>query len=134
MGEVAPFGDRRPDIPNATVGQALFAAIVDELRAEGIGALPPRVIATAAKQGKDALAAGVEPEMVLVGCMFAISQGKARYTAEIISDCVLAKAGKRVSTTEYRSQLDMISRSNQPAVQRFREVTTRISEQKGIEQ
>jgi len=121
MGEVVAFDGGTPDRPNATIGQALFTAIVDELRAAGLPALPPRLIATAAKQGRVAIEAGVEPEVVLVGCIMAIRQGKSRYTTDIIGDVALMRAGLLLTPQEYRHHLQIESRKNNPAVASVRE-------------
>ena len=121
MGEVVAFDGGLPDKPNATVGQALFAAVVDELRAVGIPALPPRLVATAVKQGKESLYAGVAPELVLAGCITALRAGKSRYTADIIGDLCLAKAGEKMSDSQYRQLLEIENNRNNEAQTRVRE-------------
>lgn len=122
MGGVVQFDGGLPDKPNATVGQALFAAVVDELRDEGVPAFPPRLIATAVKQGKESLYAGVDPDLVLAGCITALCQGKSRYTADIIGDLCLARAGKVMSDSQYRQLLQIESNRNNESQTRIREI------------
>ena len=98
---------------NATPGQALFAAVVDELAVAGV-TLPRSVISTAVSHGKTALADGVEPEVVLLGCLAALRQGKGRYAHEIIADMALAKAGRQMTPQEYRHFLVLENRKNNP--------------------
>lgn len=133
MGELVQFDGGLPEKPNATVGQALYAAIVDELAALGT-ALPPRLIATAAKQGKEALQGGVQAEIVLAGCITALCQGKARYTADIIGDLCLASVGAHMTPQEYRHFLSMKSRANNDAVSNVRAVAEGLRERKQLEE
>lgn len=136
LGDVVPIGGGAPEKSNVSAGQALFAAIVDELAAQGVEQIPRRLISTAAKHGSEALKDGVEPEMVLIGCVMAIQKGTPQYASHIIGDCVLTKAGKKMSQTQYNDMLNMVSRSQNPAVQRFRQVTEEIrqrEEQKKLE-
>jgi hypothetical protein len=136
MGDVVPIGGGKPEKPNVSPGQALFAAVTDQLTDMGVGQLPRNVIAIAVKQGRDALDDGVEPEMVLIGCVMAIQKSTPQYTSHVIMDCVLAKAGKKMSPTQYNETLNTVSRSQNPAVQRFRQVTEEIrqrEEQKKLE-
>jgi hypothetical protein len=120
MGEVVPIGGT-PEKPNATVGQALFAAIMDELQEQGIEAIPRSLVATAAKHGTAALNDGVQPEIVLAGCLTALAQGKPQYTTHIIGDICFAKAGALMTPTEYRQLLSLENRKNNAAVASVRE-------------
>ncbi len=113
MGEVVPISDTA--IRKTTPGQALYAAIHDTFAADGV-TLPPRAVATAAKQGRDALEAGVDPNLVLEGCVAALRQGKQRFTSEIISDVVLAVAGLRMTPREYGQKLDAYKNDHDPSV------------------
>lgn len=121
MGELVQFDGGLPNKPNATVGQALFAAIVDELETMEVGIIPRSLIATAAKHGRAALDDGVQPEIVLVGCIVALQQGKPQFTAHIIGDICFAKAGATMTPQEYRHYLSLESRQNNPAVSAVRE-------------
>lgn len=121
MGEVVEFSGGLPDKPNATVGQALFTAIIDELSEQGIGAIPRSLVSTAVRHGKAALEDGVQPEIVLVGCLTALRQGKPHYTAHIIGDLCLAKAGALMTPAEYRHFLSLENRKNNDAVASVRE-------------
>lgn len=121
MGEVVRFDGGLPDKPNATVGQALFTAIVDELDAMGVGILPRALIAIAASHGRRALDDGVQPEIVLAGCLAALRQGKPQFAAHIIGDLCLARAGALMTPAEYRHYLHLESRQNNPAVSAVRE-------------
>lgn len=126
MGGVVPIGGGELAKPNVSVGQALFAAVIDQLTAMGVDQVPRRPVTIAVKQGKEAIEDGVEPEIVLVGCVLAIQKGTPQYTTHVILDCVLAKAGKKISSTQYQDSLNSVSRSQNPAVQRFRQVTEEI--------
>jgi hypothetical protein len=108
-----------------TPGQALFAAIMDQLATLDV-ILPRKLIAKAAFHGAAALEDGVEPEVVLVGCILSIRRGAPQYATEIIGDFACAKAGARISRQEYEEDLDRLSRSQNPAVKRFREVTDKL--------
>ena len=121
MGEVVRFDGGLPDKPNATVGQALFAAIIDELDAMGVGILPRTLVATAAGHGRRALEDGVQPEIVLAGCLAALRQGKPQFASHIIGDLCLAKAGAVMTGAEYRHYLSLESRRNNDAVTTVRE-------------
>lgn len=132
MGEVVQFDGGIPEKPNVAVGQALFAAIMDQLEAMGVGMIPRRLISIASSQGRDALDDGVDPEMVLVGCVMAIQKGTPQYTTHIIGDCVLTKAGAKLSNTQYNDALNSVSRAQQPAVQRFRAVAEAIEKRKQL--
>jgi hypothetical protein len=133
MGEVVPSGKNLPEARNATLGQALFTAVIDHLAEQGVEQIPRSLIATSVKHGSQALKDGVDPEMVLIGCVLAIQKGTPQYTSHIIGDCVLTRAGKKMSRTEYEEMLGMINRGAQPAVQRFRETTEAIKNRKQIE-
>lgn len=121
MGEVVQLDGGLPDKPNATVGQALFTAIVDELEAMGVGILPRTLIATAAGHGRRALDDGIQPEIVLAGCLAALRQGKPQFASHIIGDICLAKAGAAMTPAEYRHHLSLENRQNNPAVSAVRE-------------
>jgi DNA-binding Lrp family transcriptional regulator len=136
VGDVVPTSGVPPERPNVAVGQALFAAVIDQLTAMGVEQVPRRPLTVAVKQGKEALEDGVDPEIVLIGCVMAIQKGTPQYTSHVILDCVLAKAGKKMSPTQYSETLNSVSRSQNPAVQRFRQVTEEIrqrEEQKKLE-
>lgn len=115
MGEVVPIGGA-PEKKAPTAGQALFAAIVDEFDVVGV-TLPRAVVAVAAKHGTQALADGVEPGVVLAGCISAIRQGKQRYTADIINDLVLHKAGMYQNREDYRRSLAQYKQDTNPVLQ-----------------
>jgi hypothetical protein len=121
MGEVVAIDGGAPEKPNVAVGQALFAAVVDELEAMGVGIIPRSLIAKAVAHGKAALEDGVQPEIVLVGCLTALRQGKPQYAAHIIGDLCFAKAGALMTPSEYRHYLSLESRSNNDAVLSVRE-------------
>lgn len=116
MGEVVQFDGGLPEKPNATVGQALFAAIIDELEQMGVGIIPRSLISKAVKHGKDALEDGVQPEIVLAGCLTALRQGKPQFAAHIIGDICFAQAGAMMTPVEYRHYLSLESRKNNAAV------------------
>lgn len=119
MGEVVPTGGH-PDRPNATIGQALFTAIVDELEAAGIPA-SRGLVATAVRHGKSLLEDGFQPEIVLAGCVTAIRRGKPQWTAYITQDIALAQAGAFLTTQDYNRLLLMENRRNNPAAISVRE-------------
>lgn len=116
MGEVVQFDGGLPDKPNATVGQALFAAVMDELAEQGIAAIPRSLVATSVRHGTAALNDGVQPEIVLAGCLTALAQGKPQFTAHIIGDICFAKAGALMTPAEYRQLLSLENRRNNQAV------------------
>ena len=115
MGEVVPIGGT-PEKKPPTAGQALFAAIVDEFDQVGVK-LPRAVVAVAAKKGAEALADGVDPRIVLAGCVAAIRQGKQRFTTEIIADVAVASAGMYQTATQHRGDLVRHSQANNPTTQ-----------------
>ncbi len=121
MGELVRFDGGLPHKPNATVGQALFAAIIDELQEMGVGMIPRALVATAAKHGRAAVDDGVQPEIVLAGCLTALAQGKPQFTAHIIGDICFARAGAAMTPKDYRIFLQLESRNNNDAVARVRE-------------
>jgi hypothetical protein len=124
VGEVLPlFEDETPIRTNVTPGQALFVAIMHELNEV---TLPRSVIAVAVKHGSAALDDGVDPAVVLAGCMAAIHQGKQRYTSEIIADIALAVAGRRMNAHQYRRELDNVQAKSNPVLQRISEVMSQI--------
>lgn len=119
MGEVVPIG-ASPEKPNATVGQALFSAVMDELTAQGVEAIPRTLVATSVRHGTAALNDGVQPEIVLAGCLTALAQGKPQFTAHIIGDICFAKAGMAMTPAEYRQLLALENRRNNEAVNSVR--------------
>ena len=96
-------------------GQQLFAAIVDALEVR----LPPSLIAVAVRNGKPSLDAGVEPRIVLLGCLISVRRGHPELAARIIGDIVLAEAGQLVSGYEYRRELNALQAASNPAMQRI---------------
>lgn len=128
MGDIVPLFDSDAVEKRVTPGQALYAAVVDELSADGLR-MTSSIIARVVKTGKAALADGVEPEMVLTGCLLALKRGAPHLADSIINDVVLAKAGAKLSRTEYESMMQTISRSNRPGVQRFREAAAKFDGQ-----
>lgn len=132
MGEVVPItDDGLPVESNATPGQALFAAIMDELAATGT-TLTRRAISRSVKDGKAALADGVDPETVLTGCLLALKRGQPHLTDALINDVSLAKTGERLSRSEYELVIQVISRSNRPGVQRLREAAAKYDSQRTL--
>jgi len=117
MGEVVPISGT-PERKPPTAGQALFTAIVDTLNGDGIR-LPRSIIAIAAKQGAEALEDGIEPDVVLSGCLLALQQGKSRYTAHIIADIALHKAGAFKNREDYRRALAQYKQDNDPVMQQM---------------
>lgn len=111
MGDLVPIGEGRSAQPTPPEGhptlngQTLFGAIVDEFAAAGV-TLPRTTIAVAARHGASALKDGVEPEIVLAGCLVALRQGKGRYTQDYIAELAVVKAGQHLSTLEYQRQLE----------------------------
>jgi len=128
MGDVVPISG---DLPEKKVapGQALFAAIMDELAATGT-TLTRRSISRSVKDGKTALADGLDPETVLTGCLLALRRGQPHLTEALINDVSLAKSGARLSRSEYETAIQVISRSNRPGVQRLREAAARYDSQR----
>jgi hypothetical protein len=118
MGEVVAIDGGVPEKKPPTAGQALFAAIVDEFDRFG-ARLPRAVVAVAAKKGAEALADGVEPRIVLAGCIAAIQQGKQRFTTEIIADIAVADIGMYRTATQHRGELVQHSQSNDSTMQRM---------------
>jgi hypothetical protein len=108
-----------------TPGQALFAAIIDQLATLGVR-IPRSHIAKAAVHGAQALEEGVEPEVVLVGCLLSLRKGTPEYATAIISDFAFAKVGARISKHQYEEDLDRLSRSQNPAVKRFRAAADKL--------
>ena len=131
VGEVVPialplFENDTPAQRNTAPGQALYAAIMDGLPV----ALPRSVITVAVKHGSAALYDGVDPAVVLAGCLAAIRQGKQRYTSEIIADIALAVAGERMNTHQYRRELDNVQAASNPVLQRISEIMGQIQTDK----
>lgn len=131
VGEVVPialplFENDTPARRNTAPAQALWAAIVDGLPV----ALPRSVIAVAVKHGGAALYDGVDPAVVLAGCLAALRQGKQRYTSEIIADIALAVAGERMSSHQYRRELDNVQAKSNPVLQRISEIMEQIQADK----
>jgi hypothetical protein len=129
VGEVVPIGVALPlfenDTParrNTAPGQALWAAVVAALPVP----LPRSVIAVAVKHGSAALYDGVDPAVVLAGCLAALRQGKQRFASEIIADIALAVAGERMSSHQYRRELDNVQAKSNPVLQRISEVMSQI--------
>lgn len=104
MGELIPLFDMPAAPKEEAAGQVLFALVIEQLDAVDV-TLPRSVVAVAVRHGVAALADGVEPEVVLAGCIVALRQNKARYCHEIIADIVLAKAGQRIERHEYENEL-----------------------------
>jgi len=133
VGEVVPIGVALPlfenDTParrNTAPGQALWAAVVAALPVP----LPRSVIAVAVKHGSAALYDGVDPAVVLAGCLAALRQGKQRFASEIIADIALAVAGERMSSHQYRRELDNVQAKSNPVLQRISEVMSQIQADK----
>ena len=130
MGEVVPIGGSvESSETNVALGQALFAAIVDELAATGV-TVPRRLIATAAKQGREALDDGVAPDVVLAGCLAALRSGKPQYTTHLIGDLAFAKAGQYLTPADYRKRLSETNLESNPALLRITETMDRINLEK----
>lgn len=127
MGEVVPIGGSLES--PASVGQALFAAIVDELAAGGV-TVPRRLIATATKQGREALNDGVAPDIVLAGCLAALRSGKPQYTTHLIGDLAFAKAGQYLTPADYRKKMSETNLDSNPALLRITETIDRINAEK----
>lgn len=113
MGEITPAESGTVARPNATPGQALFTAIVDELTNLGV-TVPRASIAVSAKHGAAALKDGVTPDVVLAGCLMALRQGKGRFTADYISEVAMVKAGQHLSPKEYAEQIERYKRESDP--------------------
>lgn len=105
MGEVVPVSQEHPERKGPTPGQALFAAIVDEFAAKG-ATLPRSAVAVAAKHGAAALDDGVEPDVVLAGCLAALRAGKGRFAQDFIAEMAVVKADLHLSDREYRAQIE----------------------------
>lgn len=107
MGEddLVPTNSESPVKPSATVGQELFAKVMDELDALGV-TIPRAAIAVAVKHGKQALEDGVDPECVVVGCLMALRQGKGRFATDYIAEVAVIKSGHHISPREWREKVN----------------------------
>jgi len=130
MGEVVRFDSGLPSKPNATPGQALFAAIMDTFAADGI-TLPRSQIVLAAKHGAAALKDQIDPRIVLAGCVTSLRRGRPELASKIILDITLAAAGQLMNTHEYNRELKRIATESNPAQMRFADAMRAITEERG---
>ncbi len=98
-----------------TQGQNLFAAIFDQLTAAG-ATLPRTAIAVAAKHGNAALTDGVDPDVVLAGCIEALRCGKGRFAHDYIAEMAVVKAGLHTSAKEHEKKIEAYKNDQNPSV------------------
>lgn len=126
MGEEVDFNAGTPGRPNATPSQALFNAILESFKAEGMP-IPRAQVAIAVRQGAPSLTDGVEPQIVLSGCVTALRRGKPELASKIILDISLAISGLAMNTHEYNRELARITSANDPVQQRFKAAMAEIN-------
>jgi hypothetical protein len=127
MGDVVPIDSSPPEKTNAAAGQALFAAIIDQFSADGL-AIPRSQIAIAAKHGSAALKDGVDPKIVLAGCVTSIRRARPELASKIIMDISLAAAGQLMNIHEYNRELQRIGSESDPVQKRFGDAMRAITE------